>query len=210
MAFNETLAKIRQDKGITQEQLARSLYVTRQAVSRWETGETLPNIDMCKLIARELDVPISTLLEMPEACLCQSCGMTLSNPADRGCEKDGSASEDYCKYCYDQGSFTYDATMDELIESCAAFMAKKANISVDEAVSFMGALLPTLKRWNEIQANERTYGEEARMRYGDKAVDDANKRLMSLTDEEWNSREKLEGAIIDQLKIVMEAGSESP
>ena len=84
------------------------------------------------------------------------------------------------------------------------------NSSTKEAVDPTKAPIPDLKRWSMVQANERTYGEEARMRYGDKAVDDANKRLMSLTDEEWNSREKLEGAIIDQLKIVMEAGSESP
>ena len=71
------------------------------------------------------------------------------------------------------------------------------NSSTKEAVDPTKAPIPDLKRWSMVQANERTYGEEARMRYGDKAVDDANKRLMSLTDEEWNSREKLEGAIID-------------
>ena len=48
MSMNETIAQIRAEKGITQEQMARDLYVTRQAVSRWETGETSPGIDMVK------------------------------------------------------------------------------------------------------------------------------------------------------------------
>ena len=49
MAFGETLAQLRREKNLTQEQLARQLYVTRQAVSRWENGETTPSIDMLKL-----------------------------------------------------------------------------------------------------------------------------------------------------------------
>ena len=40
MAIKDTLPQIRKEKGITQEELARKVFVTRQAVSRWETGET--------------------------------------------------------------------------------------------------------------------------------------------------------------------------
>ena len=50
MKLNETIAKARKRKGLTQEQLAQKLYVTRQAVSRWERGEVVPGIDMLKLI----------------------------------------------------------------------------------------------------------------------------------------------------------------
>ncbi|MDD6289843.1 MAG: helix-turn-helix transcriptional regulator, partial [Eggerthellales bacterium] len=59
MAFNETLARLRKERNMTQEELAARLYVTRQAVSRWENGETSPGIDMAKLIATVLDVPIA-------------------------------------------------------------------------------------------------------------------------------------------------------
>ena len=52
MKVSEAIAKARKDAGLTQEQLAGRLYVTRQAVSRWETGESEPGIDMRKAIAK--------------------------------------------------------------------------------------------------------------------------------------------------------------
>lgn len=57
MKLNETISKARKRKGLTQEQLAQKLYVTRQAVSRWERGEVVPGIDMLKLIAITLEEP---------------------------------------------------------------------------------------------------------------------------------------------------------
>ena len=64
MPLPETLTRIRKHRGLTQAELAQKLYVTRQAVSRWETGETTPGIDMVKLMAVVLDVPIAELLDM--------------------------------------------------------------------------------------------------------------------------------------------------
>ena len=79
MAIKDVLPKLRRERGLTQEDLARKLFITRQAVSRWETGETTPGIDMTKLIAVTLDVPITQLLEMPDH-YCQSCGMMFTEP----------------------------------------------------------------------------------------------------------------------------------
>ena len=62
MAIGDVLVRIRKERNLTQEDLARKLYVTRQAVSRWENGETTPGIDMCKLIAATCDVPVALLL----------------------------------------------------------------------------------------------------------------------------------------------------
>ena len=45
MKFGETLIDLRKRNGLTQEELAAKLYVTRQAVSRWERGEVTPGID---------------------------------------------------------------------------------------------------------------------------------------------------------------------
>ncbi|WP_317393005.1 helix-turn-helix transcriptional regulator [Slackia piriformis] len=59
MILKDVLSTLRRERGLTQEQLAKRLFITRQAVSRWETGETAPGIDMIKLIARELDVPVT-------------------------------------------------------------------------------------------------------------------------------------------------------
>ena len=75
MKLNETISKARKRKRLTQEQLAQKLYVTRQAVSRWERGEVVPGIDMLKLIAITLEEPIVHLLDMPEH-YCESCGMS--------------------------------------------------------------------------------------------------------------------------------------
>lgn len=76
MSFGKTLINLRKSRNLTQEELAAKLYVTRQAVSRWERDEVVPGIDMLKLIAVTLDEPIVHLLDMPEH-LCESCGMIL-------------------------------------------------------------------------------------------------------------------------------------
>ncbi len=148
MAIKDVLPKLREEKGMTQQDLARKLFVTRQAVSRWETGETTPGIDMTKLIAVTLDVPIGTLLEMPGH-FCQSCGMILTDPLQYGTDEHGNATEDYCKWCYDQGDYTYPITMEAMIEDCAPRLAENTGMTLDEAVSLMGAVLPDLKRWKQ-------------------------------------------------------------
>ena len=146
MAISDVLPRLRRERNLTQEELARRLFITRQAVSRWETGETTPGIDMTKLIARELGVPITTLLEMPEH-YCQSCGMMFTAPNQFAHEADGTERQDYCKWCYDQGEYLENVTMDEMIEECAPRMAEAMGWTLDESASLLGAVLPTLDRW---------------------------------------------------------------
>ncbi len=149
MAIKDVLPQMRRERGLTQEELAHKLYVTRQAVSRWETGETTPSIDMAKLIAIALDVPVMRLLDLPQEPSCQCCGTPFSVPdMPKGTDADGTENPDYCKWCYDDGKFT-GATMDDVIEQSAPYLAQAAGMSLDEAVSFMGALLPTLGRWKD-------------------------------------------------------------
>ena len=52
---------------------------------------------------------------------CQSCGMPLTDEV-LGTNADGSKNEDYCMYCYKDGKFTQDCTMDEMIEFCSQFV----------------------------------------------------------------------------------------
>lgn len=67
-----------------------------------------------------------------------------------GTEKDGSKNPDYCKFCYQNGKFTENCTMDEMIGITAGYMAKyNSNISAEEAKKLMGGLFPTLKRWKK-------------------------------------------------------------
>lgn len=153
--LKDALVRLRRERGLTQEELARRLYITRQAVSRWECGATEPGIDMLKLIARELDVPVTALLDMPEH-YCQSCGMMFTGPGQHGHEADGSETEDFCRWCYEGGAYTYEATMDEMIEDCAPRMAEAMGWTVDEATSLLGAVLPGLERWRP--ADERPCG----------------------------------------------------
>lgn len=151
MAINEKIAELRKTAGLTQEQLAGKLYVTRQAVSRWETGETTPGIDMIKLLAATLNVPITELLELPpEGSLCQSCGMYLGGDEHRALTPDEVPSADWCEWCGIEGTAAPDETMEELIERCAPFMVESGSFkTVDEAVSLLGAVLPQLKRWKD-------------------------------------------------------------
>lgn len=148
MAIKDILPQLRAERGLTQQELASKLYVTRQAVSRWETGETTPNVDMTKLLAVTLNVPVGVLLEMPEH-FCQSCGMPIADPAIQGTEADGSPSADYCKMCYKDGAYTYETDLDNMIEGCVPYMVKQTGMARDEAVSLMGAILPNLKRWKK-------------------------------------------------------------
>ena len=66
MEFNEKLQELRKQKGITQEELAESLYVSRTAISKWESGRGYPNIDSLKIIAKFFGVTIDDLLSGDE------------------------------------------------------------------------------------------------------------------------------------------------
>ena len=67
MEFNEKLQELRKRKGITQEELASQLYVSRTAVSKWESGRGYPNIESLKLIAKYFSVTVDELLSSGEA-----------------------------------------------------------------------------------------------------------------------------------------------
>lgn len=146
MLLKDMLLRLRNERGLTQQDLAEKLYVTRQAVSRWERGETSPGIDMIKLMATVLDVPIVQLLDMPEH-YCQSCGMMFTDESQYAIEIDGERTQDWCKWCYDRGTYTYETDMESMIEECAPRMAQAMGWQLDEAVSLLGAVLPHLERW---------------------------------------------------------------
>lgn len=66
MDFNEKLQELRKQKGLTQEELAAALYVSRTAISKWESGRGYPNIDSLKGIAKVFEVSIDELLSSDE------------------------------------------------------------------------------------------------------------------------------------------------
>jgi len=66
MEFNEKLQELRKQKAITQEELAQQLYVSRAAISKWESGRGYPNIDSLKELAKFFSVSIDELLSGDE------------------------------------------------------------------------------------------------------------------------------------------------
>ena len=146
MEMREILKNLREKNNLTQDQLAERVLVTRQAVSRWETGETQPNTETLKLLSKEFDVSINTLLGSPRKLVCQCCGMPLNDDGMISKEPDGSFNEDYCKWCYTDGRFAY-ASKDALLDYLISHMPNPEN--TPEAArrrQFDGYLLQ-LKHW---------------------------------------------------------------
>ena len=107
MLTKDIIFELRTQKGLSQEELAEKIFVTRQAVSRWENGETIPNIDTLKLLSKLFDVSINTLLGSPRDLVCRCCGMPLED-CNTSRETDGNFNEEYCKWCYSGGEYTLD------------------------------------------------------------------------------------------------------
>ena len=144
METKDVLYELRMKHKLTQDELAEKLFVTRQAVSRWEKGETVPNSDTLKLLSKYYNVSINTLLGSPHPLICQCCGMPLEDSIISR-NSDGSMNEDYCKWCYADGTYTY-SNMDDLIEVCVKHMVND-EFSEEQARSYMKSVLPTLDYW---------------------------------------------------------------
>ena len=149
METKDVLRNLRESRHLTQDQLAERVMVSRQAVSRWENGETQPGTDTLKLLSREFGVSINTLLGSPRELICQCCGMPLSEDGLISKEADGSFNEDYCKWCYADGTYTYD-DMDDLIDVCVGHMVKES-FTEDQARVYLKQTLPKLDYWKRYE-----------------------------------------------------------
>ena len=78
MTLGEKLKKLRADNGFTQEELAEKLYVTRTAISKWESNRGYPNIDALKAISKFFSVSIDLLLSL-QARLCRTVPNRVEN-----------------------------------------------------------------------------------------------------------------------------------
>ena len=149
METKDVLRNLRERHHLTQDQMAERVMVSRQAVSRWENGETQPNTDTLKLLSREFNVSINTLLGSPRQLVCQCCGMPLSEDELISKEADGSFNEDYCKWCYADGTYTYN-DMDDLIDVCVGHMVNE-EISEEHARAYLKQMLPGLDYWKRYE-----------------------------------------------------------
>ena len=146
MATKYVILSLRTKNGLSQDELAEKVFVTRQAVSRWENGETVPNPDTLKLLSALFDVSINTLLGTPRKLICQCCGMPLEDSL-LSREPDGSFNEDYCKWCYADGQFAYQ-DLQTLTDFLVEHMSNE-NWSAEQARAYFEAQLPQLQHWRE-------------------------------------------------------------
>ncbi len=146
MEVKEILKNLREKHNLTQEQMAERVHTTRQAISRWETGETQPNTEMLKTLSKEFGVTINTLLGSPQTLFCQCCGMPLTDDSMVSLNPDGSFNEEYCKWCYTDGNFTY-KTKDSLLDFLVKNMPNPENQSDTERRAMYDGHLSMLKHW---------------------------------------------------------------
>ena len=148
METKTILHELRTKAGLSQDALAEKVFVTRQAVSRWETGETVPNTETLKLLSSLFNVSINTLLGAPRELICQCCGMPLDDTIISR-EKDGSRNENYCQWCYADGTYQY-SDMDDLIEVCVRHMTDEEHPEA-EVRAYLRDMLPKLDYWKRYQ-----------------------------------------------------------
>lgn len=146
METKDVILKLRTQNGLSQDELAEKVFVTRQAVSRWETGETVPNTETLKLLSKLFDVSVNTLLGSPRKLICQCCGMPLEDSFISK-ENDGAFNEEYCKWCYADGKFVYTS-----LEALTGFLVEhmsNENFPPEQARAYFEAQLPQLKHWKK-------------------------------------------------------------
>lgn len=146
METKEILLELRKQNNLTQNELAEKIFVTRQAVSKWESGESIPNTETLKLLSKLFDVSINTLLGSPKKLICQCCGMPLDDSTISK-ETDGTFNEEYCKWCYTNGDYVY-KDMDTLISFLAEHMSNE-NWSKEQAKTYFSQQIPKLNHWSK-------------------------------------------------------------
>lgn len=149
METKNIIFNLRTAKNMSQDELAEKVMVTRQAVSRWENGETIPNTETLKLLSKEFNVSINTLLGQPRKLICQCCGMPLDDGEIIGHDQDGALNEDYCKWCYADGTYTY-SNMDDLIDVCVQNMVNE-KFTEEQARAYLKDTLPHLDYWKRYE-----------------------------------------------------------
>lgn len=148
METKDVIIELRTKNGMSQNELADKIYVTRQAVSRWETGETIPNTETLKLLSKLFDVSINTLLGSPRNLICQCCGMPLDDSSISK-EPDGSFNEEYCKWCYADGKFAY-TSLKVLTDFLVEHMSNE-NFPPEQARTYFEQHLVQLNYWKQFK-----------------------------------------------------------
>lgn len=137
---------------LTQEDLARKVHVTRQAVSRWENDETVPGPDMLVILSGIFGVSVDALLESPEIRYCECCGMPIE-PSIMGKKQNGELDPRYCKWCLEDGNFLY-TDPDQMLEFLVSHMPQ-AGMSEHDCREFYRSHLEKLPYWKPKMTAEK-------------------------------------------------------
>ena len=87
-------------------------------------------------------------MNQPEGPFCQSCAMPMSSSELFGTNSDGTKTDEYCTYCFQNGEFTApNITMQEKIDMCVSIMSQQNIMPEDQARDLLARTLPHLKRW---------------------------------------------------------------
>lgn len=100
-------------------------------------------------MSKEFGMSINTLLGAPRKLICQCCGMPLEDDRIISHDSDGTLNEDYCKWCYADGTYTY-SNMDDLIDVCVKNMINE-NFTEEQVRAYMKDLLPKLDYWKRYE-----------------------------------------------------------
>ena len=161
------LKELRLEKGLNQKEFAEMVDTTQRNVSNWENGNSEPDIQMLLKMSKFFDVSINTLLGSPRRLICQCCGMPLED-CNISKENDGMFNEEYCKWCYADGEYTY-KNMDDLIDFCAEHMARE-NFTSQQVRAYMRDMLPRLNYWKKYAE----LGEENFAAFKQQLIDEFN------------------------------------
>jgi len=149
METKTNLLELRKKQGLSQEEMGEKLFVTRQAVSRWENGETIPGIDTLKLISQNFGVSIDELLGTERNKFCQSCTYPLHKADELGTNSDGTWNTDFCIYCYKDGEWVDpNLTIQGVINYTVPYMTSPS-MTAEEARKNLEEWVPKLKRWKK-------------------------------------------------------------
>lgn len=139
MEIKDILLQLRKKHQLTQSEMAEKLMITRQAVSRWETGASIPNTETLKLISKEFNISINTLINDDHPLICQCCGMPLKDDI-LGKDKQGITNPQYCQWCLVDGNFIY-TNIQELVD----FLVIQTGLKEEQ----LQAMLLKLNYWQQ-------------------------------------------------------------
>lgn len=85
---------------------------------------------------------------MDEVEYCQSCGMPITEDI-YGTDADGKLNTEYCKFCYEEGNFKQDFTMQEMIDFCIPLVVQSTDMDEQSVTIMLNKFIPQLKRWKK-------------------------------------------------------------